>query len=415
MQEHNKIIKVCDNIIEWLIYISIFWMPFFKAGLEIGISLMFLVWVIKRVAIHSFIEHRSRQFRPVNATLNFAIGIFIAVAFVSVFQSDFFSKSLQAFFFRLLEWVFVYVVVIETINSKLRLERLGKAIVLSAVVVVINAIAQYIMGIDLICGRELVQGKITSCFGHFNTLAMYLGPIITIISSFMLYLTKNRWQKIFLTVLILLLVLCMIFSGSRGGWVSLFFALLLVGFLRDKRMFAILIIIAIIFLTTFLTNDRIRENNIVRFGDSGRILIWKASLNMFRERPVFGYGINTFMYNYPRFMLRTAWEEYTSDLPHNCYLMIAVEMGIVGFLAFLYLLYALFEIIFKSLARMPKQDFFTGVLTGLLGALICYLIHSFFDNNLQTMQTAFLFWFLVGVTIATISIWQNENKAENAS
>lgn len=416
----NRTVNFCDRIIEWLIYISIFWMPFFKAGLEIGISLMFLVWLIKRVALYlgpskqlpgNRMVRIFLMFKPVRTPLNYPILFFISAAFISCLNSTNIAKSMGAFLFRLLEWVFVYWAVVETINTRQRLKNLCVAIVLSAVIVVADAGAQYISGVDLICGRKIIQGRITSCFGHFNTLAMYLGPVIIIIMGF-IQGDKKTWRRIFIILLILSLILLLLFSGSRGGWVSFFLSILLCALLVDRKIFIVMALMVAIFAVTFATNKKFKDTNIstriLWLGDSGRSEIWKGCINMFKEKPVRGFGMNTFMDNYPRYMICSPRGDYKSDLPHNCYLLIAVEMGVFGLLAFLCMLGVMFKSIFTGLKKMPAAGLYYGILTGLFGALTCYLIHSFFDNNLQTMQTAFLFWFMAGMSMATIKIWQGK-------
>jgi len=70
-----------------------------------------------------------------------------------------------------------------------------------------------------------------------------------------------------------------------------------------------------------------------------RVYRWVAGGYMIAEKPIIGYGPNTFYHNYTKFTI-SSFETYVSDNPeksgvHCYYLMTWIEQGIIGLLIFL--------------------------------------------------------------------------------
>lgn len=129
----------------------------------------------------------------------------------------------------------------------------------------------------------------------------------------------------------------------------------------------------------------------------GRYNFWKEALLIIKDYPLFGAALNTYSEVAPRY--RINWGGY----PHNCYLHMAAETGLAGLASFLWLL---FVFLWRSWSRILKvQDRFLlslamGGLTGLSG----FLVQSFFDTNLYSVQLNTLFWFVMGMVIVSIRV-----------
>lgn len=76
-----------------------------------------------------------------------------------------------------------------------------------------------------------------------------------------------------------------------------------------------------------------------------RVYRWVAGTQMIGERPIVGFGPGSFYSHYTKYTVRS-FETYVSDNPeksgmHNYYLMMWVEQGIIGFLIFVALVFAM--------------------------------------------------------------------------
>lgn len=126
---------------------------------------------------------------------------------------------------------------------------------------------------------------------------------------------------------------------------------------------------------------------------SGRRAYWQEAINMIKDYPVLGVGINAYSLIAPRYKI--TWGGY----PHNSYLQMTAETGLVGIATFFWILIVLFRESFrilKQIGSQPRGMLFLGFLTGFLG----FLIHSFFDTNFYSVQLGSLMWIIMGAIVA---------------
>ncbi len=123
---------------------------------------------------------------------------------------------------------------------------------------------------------------------------------------------------------------------------------------------------------------------------SGRRAYWQEAIHMIRDYPVFGVGINAYSLVAPRYKI--TWGGY----PHNCYLQMLVEIGIVGFLPFLWILFRIFRvgIIHESRVQDPSLVL---ILVGAMSGFLGFLVHSSVDTNFYSVQLGSLMWLMMGL------------------
>ncbi len=406
-----------------------------------------------------------KSFKPVDNPLNWPMGIFILAGFLSMFVSHYPILSIKGFFFKLLEWTYAYFILIECINSRKRLKILMIFFVLSSTIVNFNGLVQYLMGKEFIFGKELLTGRVSSSFNHPNDFAGYLVVLIPLLFSFLWHYpggARNRWGGIeiikqrnpsrirLLHFLFLILFILALFNMghtfSRGAWLAFFVTLLYLGIQRGKLVVIPLMII-VVFLSYFSPKlDEIRnvslladENSAQReisnqklkasmfpgqestsilgnaesrgriflesfknFSGSGRSMFWEDSIMIIRQSPILGMGINTY----------SQVAKGKGGYPHNCYLQITAEMGLIGLFAFLWLITLLF---IESHRRFYKIDdaYLFFVHSGMLAGLLGFLVHSFVDTNFYSVQLGNLMWVAMGIIVAAQKINQRLKDHEN--
>lgn len=115
---------------------------------------------------------------------------------------------------------------------------------------------------------------------------------------------------------------------------------------------------------------------------------------MIKDNPLIGVGLGNFRYRYPEYMLK-AKEHFLHA--HNVFLQIAVEMGIPGLLAFLWLLFLFFKDIFF---QRQEDKYLKVVSIGFCAGIIAILITSLFHDVFHSRQIATLTWYVMGMAIA---------------
>lgn len=207
---------------------------------------------------------------------------------------------------------------------------------------------------------------------------------------------KIRWG--WLPIVVLTVInLFYIAPGRTGMLVFIFLILLLLFQLLSLKKFCIgLVVFVIAGSAVFLTSENFstrskaayQEIQEYHYGDSRTSLgmrfdWWITSLRLIMERPVFGHGTGSYAREHERMIQGTKIE--TTDNPHNEYLFIAEQLGMVGLLAFLLLL--LSQIFHSFRLREMDRFYLQGVVLAM--ATGC-LMNSFLFDSHQGHFWAFL-------------------------
>lgn len=212
--------------------------------------------------------------------------------------------------------------------------------------------------------RAVVNGRLLmrpyATFPHPNALAGFLLVSLILTTPFIF-----KKSKIVVIGYSMLAISALVLTFSRAVW--------LVG---------LLIIFYIIFRQL-----RISNCGLIIF--SGEAFIQRAELNkvalqLIKQHPLSGVGLNNFIPQLPRF-----WSNpnpiYLLQPVHNIYLLIAVETGLVGLLIFLWFIYLTFK----------KLNAKSYTLIAALGAILTL---GFFDHYWLTLQqTQLLFAIVLGL------------------
>jgi O-antigen ligase len=129
-----------------------------------------------------------------------------------------------------------------------------------------------------------------------------------------------------------------------------------------------------------------------------RLDLWRSSLEMVRDHPLLGIGLDNFAYLYQHDYLREgAAAEPNLSHPHNWLLHVWLELGLLGLVAFGWLV-ARFG--FLSRAALGNAEA-RWVVAGAAGAMVDLLIHGLIDNSYFLVDLAFVFW----LGLALVASW----------
>lgn len=143
--------------------------------------------------------------------------------------------------------------------------------------------------------------------------------------------------------------------------------------------------------------SQILHGNVSDAFGSSRILIWRETLDVFRERPLLGGGPDTLTLRtdlgFSRYVAETGVTlKNHVDNAHNEYLNYLVNIGISGLLPYLFLIACSVSVWLRNRR---------GVLIPALGcALICYWVQSFFGLGLCLVVP--LVWIFMGLLHAPL-------------
>jgi hypothetical protein len=146
---------------------------------------------------------------------------------------------------------------------------------------------------------------------------------------------------------------------------------------------------------------------------SNRGYIWSRSIPLLKKTIVLGTGADTYMVVFPQRDLlakRYSLSSYSMvvDKPHNLYLQMGIENGIIALLAFLTLVGVYILTSFKNYALKKEYTSQMAWGAGILVAVIGYLVAGFFNDSV--VSVAPIFWILLGVGIATNYLYAKKIK-----
>jgi O-antigen ligase len=221
---------------------------------------------------------------------------------------------------------------------------------------------------------------------------------------------------ILLATCVLLLVLALVFSWSRGAWLGALAAIAAMAAALPRRMWlgvggvAMVMIVLLSANTIGLLPNAIRSRltdftqQVQVFDVRGqgitdanyavleRLAHWQAAGEMIRYHPWTGVGFSNYEAVYSQYAL---WNwPIALGHAHNIYLNVTAELGIPGLLAYLFLWGAIFWQTARALRRRSGWE--RGLALGLLGAWTHLSVHHVFDN-LYVNNTHLLLGALLGV------------------
>lgn len=127
-----------------------------------------------------------------------------------------------------------------------------------------------------------------------------------------------------------------------------------------------------------------------------RFHLWQAAVNMIHDHPLLGVGLDNFLYQYPKYMLKEAWAEPNLSHPHNILLDFWTRLGILGVGAMLWLQVAFWRMGFRIYRGWKGEEDQVWALA-LMASMVDFLIHGLLDNSFFLIDLAFIFWLTYGL------------------
>ncbi|MCH7530081.1 O-antigen ligase family protein [Patescibacteria group bacterium] len=255
------------------------------------------------------------------------------------------------------------------------------------------------------------SGRIVSTVGHPVTLGFFLVPGILL----MIHRFINR-MNILHFVIISILVTGLFLTFTRGSWIAVGIPLLLLLFKHKAVILkfgtvAVLLLGALIFFSGEVRNTLLTRNPMSYIQnpvEKNRISSYLTVSKILTEFPLFGVGTANFR------IQRFEYDEFQTVIegPDNLYLMILAENGILGFAAFVILLYTIFNRINKRL-KETKSEVIREHLEIYKLIFIAFLINFFFFDALYHPVPRMIFWSFLGV-MASLAYRTDEELTQNA-
>jgi O-antigen ligase len=225
------------------------------------------------------------------------------------------------------------------------------------------------------------------------------------------------------------------FTESRAGWLGTIAALgvtvCLVALRRSRKLFLLLIVLIPLLSGLFLAGAwtysetfHRRMLPVVQFlqqqsadgvGSAPRDFrpqTWLDTIGMIREKPVFGYGPGTYGTVFTGFRQHFKGVGIRAVHPHNEYLEIIAEYGLVGFVLFAVAwIYGLVRLLRFALNTEHRHH--AWITIAFVGAAAGTMVHSFFDFQMHIYPNLILFALLAGAAASLMMQSQKPAATED--
>tara|TARA_B100001057_G_scaffold443048_1_gene478867 strand:- start:881 stop:2170 length:1290 start_codon:yes stop_codon:yes gene_type:complete len=290
--------------------------------------------------------------------------------------------------------------------------------------VLFDTLLQFLTGKDLFgyeslisIGRDITSVRLSGPFGSELIVGGFLKNIFII--SILIYLIIKKDTNFYLYLFFTLIMVFL--SGERVSSVMfLMFAFMFLLFFNYSIKKKVLIMLAVFIasISTFYFNENLKKSTFDRtfkqlgiiksaesyknhnnFWDSQWGAHFLTAYSIFNEKKMIGSGAKTFRVeckNEKYKLVKSARADVRcATHPHNIYLEILSETGLIGFIFFLYLVSKIFFMQIKNLFNASNDNYNLNL------ALLCIFIILFFPiqttGSFFSTYNGFFYWFYAAV------------------
>ena len=269
---------------------------------------------------------------------------------------------------------------------------------------------------------DAYEGRLRStyiCPNHFAHLIQMMIPFcIAYLSMSRSYLSL----KLLSLYSVIIFVPTLFLTESRAGWLGTIISIViftcLFAFNKSKKLFyTTLIVTPIIAISILILGWNFSETfqrrmlPVVEFiqgqieGGVGsesrdfRPQTWSDTIVMIKDKPILGFGPGNYNFTFPKYRETFKDQRIVTGHPHNEYLELISDYGLIGFslfsTAWLSSLYILLKNSIQSRDKRHKIFGFSAI-----SMIIGTMVHSFFDFQMHIFPNAMVFSFLLAISLA---------------
>jgi O-antigen ligase len=357
---------------------------------DIFLFIVFLGWMAKMAV--------SKELGLLRiSSLNLPILAYIAVCIISsilgILRGEVTFKGSIFYILKYVEYFLVFFMVTNNIRD---MEQIKKFIFYMIFVCFLISLYAWFSHSS---GAERVSAPFEGKSGEPNTLGGYLLLLIMVCIGLLLNLEQRNY-KIFLFLVIFFAFPAFLFTLSRGSWLGFILGYPVLIFLTKKGKTVLLgIFIILLFLSSVVfpkyvykrvqeTFSKRTERTILgrRFNidpsAAARIDTWREGIKLWSKSPFWGHGVGI-----------------AGSVVDNEYTRILIEVGLIGFAAFFWIILTLFKHSFINLRLLEYDNFSNGIIAGFSAGLVGLLGHCLSAGTFIIIRIMEPFWFFAAIVM----------------
>jgi len=361
---------------------------------ELLLLVIAALWPVQ-MALRGRLAYRRTQ---VDMPVFIFIGVSLVLFFLRSPDTGLAMEGLRVY----LQYVLWFFVGSNLLLNLAQCRALVRGMVAVAALIAAHGVYQYIIGVEMPAGwvdaaEAGVRTRVYSIIGSPNVLGSFLVLFIPVTLSQFLSSSRRGTRYLYLACLALM-AFCLVVTYSRGAWAALAGALLVYSLLYNWRMLAALaagaalapqIFPGIVSRLTYLLSPAYLASS----QRAGRLARWQVALDKVRDNPLAGEGFG-------RFGGAVAARHIPGSFyVDNFYLKTAVEAGLLGLAALLWLLLSVVRCGLSAAARL-RDGYLKLLAVGILSGLVGVMLHNGVENIFEVPMMCTYFWLLAGFLAA---------------
>ncbi len=350
---------------------------------------------------------------------------FVLLFGIMIFSSSFFSAGGESALEASLVTVSLllgYFLVVNLMRTERWVKRCVVGLISSAAIVSFVGIFEYFFSgssskwLDVSLFSD-IKLRVVSLFENPNVLSTF----VVIVFPFVLAafcITKNANEKVLLTIVGTALVVCTVFTWSRGSWLAMIVSTLVFFIIYNRKTFRVFgaALIVIPALPIILPQNIIaRLLSITNLSDSSisyRIYTWKGTLEAIKSYffSGIGFGTEAFQNVYPRYAYSGI---EAAEHSHSLFLQIFISLGIVGVILFGIILFFGFQKFFEYV-KNPESRSSKIYMIAVIASILAAIVMGIFDYIWYNYRVLYVFWIVIAIGCAFVRVgnYETDRKKE---
>jgi O-antigen ligase len=392
--------------------LGIFYAPFFLFPVELFrfafpmAELVLLIvaaaWVLRGLAAWGKQRRAGMRIPPVRLrALDWGVAVWVVLAVMSLSWTEYPRPAITELRTQFLEPLLFYAM-LRTIPLGVReRSRLIDSLILSGVAVAAIGLFLYMRG-DAVIVAEGGARRLSSVYGSPNNVGLWLGRCIPFALAFVLA-SLDRPRRVLSALALVLMGVAVLLSQSAGAIFLGIPAGIAVVLILTWRRHIRLVLAALLGSGAGVLVLAMQFPRFARMFDIGegtsffRLRGWQSALEMIRDHPITGLGLDQFLYFFRgRYIMPDAWQEPNLSHPHNVVLDVWTRLGVGGLILFAWLQIAFWRQALRGF-RSATGTGERAILVGTMGSMAALLAHGLIDNSVFVVDLALLYALLLAL------------------
>ncbi|MFW6016980.1 MAG: O-antigen ligase family protein [bacterium] len=397
-----------DKSINYLFISLVFLFPFSISIRNLILGLIIILYLVKIL----FLKINKQKILTPETIINKELIIFFVISILSLFKVEDLNLGIDGLISPVIRNIFFFYI--------------GSLIIFS------NHISKYkntlfYGSITFIISAALASKIYREDFFHGNGTGTWATFVVFFCISLIFASDFNIYKKIISILTAGAGVLILFHTTSRGATIGFFVGIIVlislliwekVNNLKTVIASVLILITIMILITPYILPDSLMNkfNNITEDIESHgslytRVVMWKSSLYMMKSNPVLGVGIGNFKPNYHNYIDNVIKEKNSNkisrdhDHPHNLFLHIGAEMGIIALIISLIIIYKVIKISLINFKTYNPGNPGNYLALANLSSISALLVHSMVDT---TIRYGHVGYFIILLTIFNLKYNQNK-------